>query len=206
MKRSAFALLATAGFCLAHAAPARASDINVPPSMQVCSSDSDCMVVDGKCGMACSFVPLNKQYASAYDDKKQSVCGETPQIEAQCVTAPALNPVCVHNRCTIGAAWQEHADAKDYSDRDEAPAQPATQQKAMKPEYDSSYAAPSIRPRTAGQSYPYPDRSHSADIGGNSDTYTNPGFDDKHGFNAYDLPDQGASTTRTLGVEGVKRD
>ena len=27
----------------------------------------------------------------------------------------------------------------------------------------------------------------------------NPGFDDKHGFTAYNLPDQGASTTHSLG-------
>ena len=117
MKRSALALLASAWLCpvFRRRATTFALDVSVPPGMQSCANDADCTMVDGQCGNACSFVPMNRQYASSFDEQKKITCGEQgPGPEAQCVTQPALNPTCVNHHCTVGAAWQEHADASDY--------------------------------------------------------------------------------------------
>lgn len=171
--------------------PARAVDVNVTPSMQACSSDADCTIADGQCGNNCGSVPINAQFMAALEQQKTAICGQPSAQEPGCRTVPALTASCIHNRCTVGTAYREHADAKDYG-------VPAQQRHAAA----GRGAIPQTIPPTTPPIAPQDIAPAAGDEtpGRHKDIQSTHGFsDDRHGFTAYDLPDQGRGTMQKLG-------
>jgi hypothetical protein len=178
MKNPCFASALLFGFAalLFPAAPAHASDVNVTPAMQACSSDADCTLADGQCGNTCSSVPINTRYTSAFEQKKVATCGQSSGAEPACRTMPALTASCIHSRCTIGTAYQEHADAKDYGAEN-------LRKSALKYNAIPASQPENIAP-AAGDAAPGQPQYGAR----------------KNGFTAYDMPDHGMGTVHSLGT------
>ena len=151
---------------------ALAQDMTAGPEMQQCTTDADCVLVDARCGVACSFLPVNKQSQEQFETRKTQMCGEQKDAMTQCRTVPPLNATCINQRCTIAVAYQENAEPADYSNK------PVPKWK----EADAPRDEPSLNAPVASKA-----PAASGD------------FDDRHGFTAYNLP-EGSVMTKSLGT------
>lgn len=98
------------------AAALASTDISVPASMQICQSNADCTMVSNTCGDNCADLPVNKGSLAAIDTLKSQRCGGSasgPENQV-CHTNPPMSSTCINNRCTVGYAFQHHADPQDY--------------------------------------------------------------------------------------------
>jgi hypothetical protein len=172
--------------------PAFALDVSATPAMQACTNDADCTLADGVCGSECGLVPLNNKFLSRFRSQKMATCGAGSSSEPSCQTVPALNPTCIHNRCTIGTAYQEHASAADYGPAGVKPSPMQLQEEAS--ETPEARNAASIAPAAGGTDADADSASPS------TEGAVDPANDRHNGFTAYDLPNHGASTTGTLGT------
>lgn len=162
MKLLAFTILALTA--LPVSAAIAATDITVPAAMQVCTSNADCTMVSNTCGDNCADLPVNKNSLSAIDTLKAQRCGAAasgPDNQV-CRTNPPMESTCINNRCTVGYAFQNHADPQDYKPGaypvPERPAQPAPQTQSYNGVNDkdgafSAYNLPQdqVRQNTLGQ-------------------------------------------------------
>jgi hypothetical protein len=171
------ALFCGSAALLLFASPVRAADVNVTPAMQACSTDADCTITNGQCANNCSALPVNTQSVAAVEQQKIAMCGQSGASEPACKTVPALTPSCIHNRCTIGNAYRDHADAKDYG-----------REKSLRKSALRYNAIPGTPPQDI------------APAAGDRAEQIMRDLTPRGGFTAYDLPDHGASTTRSLGT------
>lgn len=114
MKTLAFTIFALTALPVAALA---STDISVPAAMQACTSNADCTMASNTCGDNCADLPVNKNSLAAIDTLKTQRCGSTgangPDNQV-CHTNPPMTSTCINNRCTVGYAFQHHADPQDY--------------------------------------------------------------------------------------------
>lgn len=97
---------------------AKASLYDITPDMQTCASDTDCTAIPDSCTKACETLPVNAASAERLKASRVHTCSaEAVEKLPACEIHPPLEPRCVNNRCTVGFAFDNNADDKDYGRR-----------------------------------------------------------------------------------------
>ena len=76
------------------------SSIPVPPALQACSSDQDCLVVSTTCNGCCQQGAVSRAHAADYDDARAKGCKGFSGAVCECMATPATAQ-CISGLCTL---------------------------------------------------------------------------------------------------------
>ena len=83
--------------------------------MQLCATNADCTIVTSSCGNHCEAMPINRSQIPAFQSLAGNLCSIGEQgLTSTCNVGPQMTAACIGGTCTVGTAWEQHADSEDY--------------------------------------------------------------------------------------------